>query len=186
MQSLEDCVRLPHDKDERERRAVANWLMVPVREDMMKEVIDMIQKHLDDGQDTTRGTANPDPVDGGPSVAPSDEDGGVGPYYAGLTEADLRDMLLKPTRSMGILLRYFAIHPEEDVDRMEMTRLAYGENGTHSQLSGALGSFTRRNRGRYGRDVWPFYVSGYDEERGQWTFRMDAKTAEAIRRILEL
>jgi hypothetical protein len=90
--------------------------------------------------------------------------------------------MLRPLPFLGVVKRgpFFAR------DRMEMTRLAYGENGTHSQLSGALGSFTRRNRGRYGRDVWPFYVSGYDEDRQQWTFRMDAKTAEAIRRILEL
>ena len=152
----------------------------------MKEVIAVIQKHLEDDQDATGVATESSPVDGRPSVVPTGEEGDSDTYHGGLTEAELRDMLLKPTRAMGILLRYFATHPEVDVDRMEMTRLAYGENGTHSQLSGALGSFTRRNRGRYGRDVWPFYVSGFDEGRQQWTFRMDARTAEAIRRILGL
>lgn len=90
-----------------------------------------------------------------PSVTPTEEDG-TETYHGGLTEAELRDMLLKPTPAMGVFLRYFATHPEVDVDRMEMTRLPYGENGTHSQLGGALGSFTRRNRGRYRRDVWPY------------------------------
>ncbi len=165
---------------------MANWVKVPVREDMMKEVIAVIQKHLQNDQDSTGVVAGSGPVDDSLWVTPSEEDGETETYYGGLTEAELRDMLLKPTRAMGILLRYFATHPEEDVDRMEMTRLAYGEGGTHSQLSGALGSFTRRNRGRYGRDVWPFYVSGYNEDRQQWTFRMDARTAEAIRRILGL
>jgi hypothetical protein len=153
---------------------------------MMKEVIAVVQQHLEDDGDATGVVISPGPKDGRLSAAPSEEDGEVERYHGGLTEDELRDMLLKPTRAMGILLRYFATHPEEDVDRMEMTRLAYGEDGTHSQLSGALGSFTRRNRGRYGRDVWPFYVSGYNEDRQQWTFRMDAKTAEAIRRILGL
>lgn len=163
---------------------MADWLKVPVREDMMKEVIEVIQNHLQEDQKATGVATDPVPVDG-TSAAASEEDR-TETYHAGLTEAELRDMLLKPTRAMGIILRYFATHPEEDVDRMEMARLAYGESATHSQLSGALGSFTRRNRGRYGRDVWPFYVSGYDEDLQEWTFRMDAKTAEAIRRILEL
>lgn len=67
-----------------------------------------------------------------------------------------------------------------------MAELAYGEDARPSQLSGALGSFTRRNRGRYGKEAWPFYVSGYDEDLQQWKFRMDERTAGAIRRILGL
>lgn len=160
---------------------MATWVTVPVREDFLGEILALIQDKLKGDQ------VSPEVgVSIVERVSPEIKDNDIQTYHGDLTEDELRDMLLKPTRAMGILLRHFATHPETDVTRKDMTELAYGEDASHSQLSGALGSFTRRNRGRYGRDVWPFYVSGYDEGLQQWKFRMDARTAGAIRRILEL
>ena len=160
---------------------MATWVTVPVREDFLGEVLALIQDKLEG--DRVSQEVGSSIVE---RVSPEVKDSNLQAYHGSLTEDELRDMLLKPTRAMGILLRHFATHPETDVTRKEMMELAYGEGASHSQLSGALGSFTRRNRGRYGRDVWPFYVSGYDEGLQQWKFRMDSSTAGAIRRILEL
>ncbi len=160
---------------------MATWITVPVREDFLVEVLALIQEKL--GSD--RGTPQ---VEGSTRerLASQAKESDEQTYHGGFTEGELHDMLLKPTRAMGILLRHFATHPDIDVTRKEMTELAYGEGARPSQLSGALGSFTRRNKGRYGKAEWPFYVSGYDEDLRQWKFRMDARTAEAIRRILGL
>ena len=161
---------------------MATWMTVPVREDFLGEVLALIQEKLKGDQvSPERESSTVQRV-----VTPEVKDSDVQTYHGGFTKDELRDMLLKPTRAMGILLRHFATHPETDVTRTEMAELAYGEGASPSQLSGALGSFTRRNRGRYGKDAWPFYVSGYDEERQQWLFKMDARTAEAIREILGL
>ncbi len=156
-------------------------MTVPVREDFLAEVLALIQEKLGSAQ------ASPQVEESTTErVSPEAKESDEQTYHGGFTEGELHDMLLKPTRAMGILLRHFATNPDIPVTRKKMTELAYGEGARPSQLSGALGSFTRRNKGRYGKAKWPFYVSGYDEDLRQWTFKMDARTAEVIRRILGL
>lgn len=161
---------------------MATWVMVPVREDFLGEVLALIQEKLEGDPDSPEMKARSVVERASSEIENTD----VQTYHGGFTEDELRDMLMKPTRAMGILLQYFATHPDTDVNRKEMMELAYGEDANHSQLSGALSSFTRRNKGRYDKNAWPFYVSGYNEELQQWTFKMDARTAEAMRLILGL
>lgn len=152
---------------------MAKWVMVPVREEDVVEVLDWV---------VVREKGRPER-----GITSAEVNGGVRTYHGGFTEEELRDMLLKPTRSMGILLRYFATHPEEPVIRKELAEMAYeGAANPERSLNGGLGSFTKRNRGRYGKAEWPFQIIGYNDKLQQWEFMMDADTAEVIRRILEL
>lgn len=150
------------------------WVTVPVREEDVVEVLEWVLAKEKGRPERGR--------------IPAEVNGdGVQTYHGGFTEEELRDMLLKPTRSMGILLRYFATHPEKPVTRKELAEMAYeGADNPERSLNGGLGSFTKRNRGRYGKDTWPFQIIEYNDNLQQWMFKMDAKTAEAIRRILGL
>ncbi len=84
---------------------------------------------------------------------------------------------------MGIVLRFLATHPDEWVEIDILVEEVYGEGASGNQLGGELGSFTRRVKRRYGKEKWPFEAR-YDED--QWKYRMDARTAEVIRRIVGL
>lgn len=153
------------------------WVTLAVPEDMVQEVLEAVLERV----------SQPHPPK---SVALSPEDA----YYSGWTEDELRDVLRNPTRAMGIILRHLATHPEEWVKAPELAKEVYGQEASSNQLGGALGSFTRRVQGRYlqeassnqlGKETWPFEAR-QNEETQLWEYRMDARTAEAIRRILGL
>ncbi len=104
-------------------------------------------------------------------------------YQNGWIEDELRDVLRNPTRAMGIVLRHLAAHPDEKVDGYTLAEEVYGEGANANQLGGALGSFTRRVRRDHGKEKWPFDAF-HNGEKKLWEYSMDARTAEAIRRIL--
>jgi hypothetical protein len=143
------------------------WVSVPVPEEMVPHVMAVVlegtrQRELDE-------------------EAPPPEDA----YRGSWTEDELRDALQKATRSMGIVLRYLAVRPEEKVDGPTLAEEVYGEGASANQIGGALGSFKRRIKSTYGKTKWPFSAT-YDDERHLWEYSMDARTAETIRRILGL
>lgn len=98
----------------------------------------------------------------------------------GWTDGELRDALENSTRAIGLLLPYLADRPGQWVDSRVLAGIVYGDGAKPTQLGGALGSFTRTARSRYGRDSWPFEAARNDEK-GLWEYRMDAGTAEKIR-----
>ncbi len=144
------------------------WVTLAVPENMVQEVLEAVLERV--GQ--------PHPPK---SVALSPEDA----YHGGWTKNELRDFLRNPTRAMGIILRHLATHPEEWVKAPDLAKEVYGQEASSNQLGGALGSFTRRVQGRYFKETWPFEAR-QNEETQLWEYRMDARTAEAIRRILEI
>lgn len=96
------------------------------------------------------------------------------------TYEELRDALENTTRAMGMILPYLADRPGQRVEGQVLAELVYGKGASTRQLGGALGSFTRTVKSRYGRDSWPFEAILNDENR-LWEYRMDAQTAETIR-----
>lgn len=145
------------------------WVAVPVPEDMVPGIMEAVLERVP-------------PLRFAETASPSPEE----VYYGGWTEDELRDALKSPTRAMGIILRYLATYPGEVwVEAPELAKEVYGPGASSRQLGGALSSFTRRVNGRYGRDTWPFDARP-NAETGVWEYRMDARTAEAIRRILGL
>lgn len=98
----------------------------------------------------------------------------------GWTDGELRDALENSTRAMGLILPYLADHPEQRVESHVLTEYVYGEGASPRKLGGALGSFTRTAKSRYGRDSWPFEAI-LDEETRLLQYRMNAQTAKKIR-----
>ncbi len=153
------------------------WVPVPVPEDMVAEVMEsVLARARERASASNRGQS---PGSNGASFATGDAD----TYQNGWTEEELRDVLRNPTRAMGIVLRHLATHPDEKVDGYTLAEEVYGEGANANQLGGALGSFTRRVRRDHGKEKWPFDAFRNGEKR-LWEYSMDARTAEAIRRIL--
>jgi hypothetical protein len=147
---------------------MSNWVMVPVPEDAVPEILEEVLQRVRQPRPTEVEARPPEDA-----------------YYGGWTEDELRNVLENPTRAMGIVLRSLATHPGEWLEINILAEEVYGEGASGNQLGGALGSFTRRVKGRYGKDKWPFEAR-YDEDEHQWKYRMDDRTAEVIRRILGL
>ena len=156
-----------------------SWILVPVPEDMVRDVMEAVlrRKEVTGGEHQSQSA----PTQSALMETPPPED----VYYGGWTEDELRDLLKKPTRAMGIILRALATHPDGRIDLTTLAEAAYGEGASGNQLGGALGAFTRRINGRYGKDKWPFWVE-LDEENDTWVYVMDPKTQDVIRRILGL
>lgn len=151
------------------------WVPVPVPEDMVAEVMESVLERTRERASASSRGQSP----GSNGTTPDDAD----TYQNGWTEEDLRDVLRNPTRAMGIVLRHLATHPDEKVDGYTLAEAVYGEGANANQLGGALGSFTRRVRRDHDKDKWPFDAF-HNGEKKLWEYRMDAKTSEAIRRIL--
>lgn len=149
-------------------QAKARWIPVPVPEDMVADVMETV---LERARQLRLSEVEAPPSEGA--------------YHGGWKEDELRDALENPTRAMGIVLRYLATRPEEKIDGYTLAEEVYGEGASANQIGGALGSFTRRIKGTYGKTKWPFSAA-YDDERHLWEYWMDARTAEAVRRILGL
>ncbi|MDP9479231.1 MAG: hypothetical protein M3R38_26725 [Actinomycetota bacterium] len=147
------------------------WVLVPVPEEMVPEIMEAVLGRV-------RSSRIPE------AAAPPPQEEA---YFGGWTEDELRDALKHPTRAMRIILPYLATHhPEEEwVGAPELAKEVYGEDGNSSQLGGALSSFTRRVKSTYGKETWPFDARP-NEDTKIWEYRMDPKTAAAIRRILGL
>ncbi len=96
-------------------------------------------------------------------------------------EEDLGDVLENGTDAMKKVVPYLADHPGDWVKGQVLAELVYGPGGRMQQLGGALGSFTRTAKKRYGRPDWPFEARHNDDERS-WEYRMDASTAEKVQR----
>lgn len=100
--------------------------------------------------------------------------------YGGWTDEELLNALENSTRAMGRILPYLADRPGQRVRGRVLAELAYGKGASPLQLGGALGSFARRIKSRYGKDSWPFEAI-HNKEKGVWQYRMDARTAAMIR-----
>ena len=151
------------------------WVPVPVPEDMVAEVMESVLERV--RERASAGSRGQSPGSNG--ATPDDAD----TYQNGWTEEELRDVLRNPTRAMGVVLRHLADNPDKRVDGYTLAEAIYGKGANANQLGGALGSFTRRVGRDYGKEKWPFDAFR-NAERKRWEYSMDAKTAEAIRRIL--
>ncbi len=161
-------------KEEKVEQTI-RWVPVPVPEGMVPEVMESVLARARE-----MAAAGREERSAGPEGATPD---GPDAYHNGWAEDELRDVLENPTRAMGIVLRHLATHPDEKVDGYTLAEEVYGEGANANQLGGALGSFTRRVRRDHGKEKWPFDAFRNGEKR-LWEYSMDARTAEAIRRIL--
>lgn len=146
--------------------AMFRWVQISVPEDMVPEFLEAVLERVRQLKPPTVAAHPPEDA-----------------YHGGWTEDELRDALRNPTRAMGIVFRYLATHPEEWVEASKLAKEVYGQEASPNQIGGALGSFTRRVQGRYDKETWPFEAR-LNEEKNVWEYRMDERTAAAIRRIL--
>jgi hypothetical protein len=76
---------------------------------------------------------------------------------------------------------YLADNPDRVVQKSELAKFIYGDNPKGgNRLSGALGAFGRRVKGRHPGKSWPFQAE-WNHERGEMEYMMDVETAETIR-----
>lgn len=71
----------------------------------------------------------------------------------------------------------------EKVDARELAELVYGEGAHPQKIGGALGSFTKSNKSKYGKTEWPFHAA-HNKEKWVWEYWMDADVAEKILRFM--
>jgi len=103
-------------------------------------------------------------------------------YSYSWSEDDLRDTLKNGTRAVKLILPHLAKHPDQPVKGQVLAELVYGPGARMQQLGGALGSFTKTARKRYGRYKWPFKPEHNTEER-TWEYIMYSDTAEKVRKL---
>jgi hypothetical protein len=76
---------------------------------------------------------------------------------------------------------YLADNPDRVVQKSELAKFIYGDDPKGgNRLSGALGAFGRRVKGRHPGKSWPFQAE-WNHERGEMEYMMDVETAETIR-----
>ena len=97
------------------------------------------------------------------------------------SEEDLQDVLKNGTRAMKVAIPHLAKHPDQMIKGQDLAEVVYGPGAKMQQLGGALGSFTRTAKTKYGHSKWPFKAF---HDNGAWEYRMDMKTANKVRKLL--
>ena len=140
-------------------------VMVPVPEYLVMPVYGFITKEEERRKNALGETLN------GQAQIPDEE----------WSEEDLRDVLKNGTNAMKKVIPHLAKHPDEMVKGQDLAEVLYGPGAKMQQLGGALSSFTKTAKTKYGRSQWPFSVIRNVDN---YVYMMDMKTANKVRKLL--
>jgi hypothetical protein len=100
------------------------------------------------------------------------------------TAEEIRDAYITATRGIGLILGHLADcaieRPDGRVSIDELAKVTYGPNGIARQIGGALSSFTKTVKRKYGKETWPFKVARI-KETGVVEYWMHPEVAEIIK-----